>query len=88
MLKRMAPVTRITLNQDLARADVPLDVPRGDSDLLPIAVFLWLCSVVRVALTVLHHQSFDVEATLALTCVLTLPLLIQRARQVSGKSRS
>jgi len=88
MFKRMPPVTRITLKQEIARADVPLDVPRGDSDLLPIAIFLWLCSVVRVALTLLHHQRFDVEATLALTCVLTLPLFIQRARQASGKSRA
>ena len=47
----MAPVTPITRYRAVARHDIPLDVPKGDSDLLPIAVFLWLCSALRVALT-------------------------------------
>jgi len=83
----MAPVIRITRYRAVARRDLPLEVPRGDSDLLPIALFLWVCSAVRVALTLTHHQTFDVEATLALLCVLALPLYILFARHGRDTSR-
>ena len=77
----MAPVTRITRYRAVARRDIPLHVAKGDADLLPIAVFLWLCSAVRVALTLAHGQAFDVEATLALLCVLALPVYALRTRR-------
>jgi len=76
----MEPVTRITRRRVLARHDVPLDLPKGDSDLLPIAVFLWICGAARVAVTLLHGQSFDGEASLALLYVIALPLHVLRAR--------
>jgi hypothetical protein len=83
----MAPVIQISRYRAIARRDLPLELPRGDSDLLPIAVFLWLCSAVRVALTLVHQQTFDVEATLALLCVLALPLYILRARHGRDTAR-
>jgi hypothetical protein len=83
----MAPVIPITRYRAVARHDIALDVPEGDSDLLPIAVFLWLCSAVRVALTLVHRQPFDVEATLALLCVLALPLYALRARHARDTAR-
>ncbi|MEI9949857.1 MAG: hypothetical protein WDO74_12970 [Pseudomonadota bacterium] len=83
----MAPVIQISRYRAVARRDIPLDVPQGDSDLLPIALFLWLCSALRVALTVAHRQAFDVEATLALLCVLALPLYMLRARHARDTTR-
>ncbi len=83
----MAPVIQITRYRAVARRNLPLELPKGDSDLFPIAVFLWLCSVVRVALTLAHHEVFDVEATLALVCVLGLPVYILRARHARDTGR-
>jgi len=83
----MAPLIPITRYRAVARHDIPLHVPEGDSDLLPIAVFLWLCSAVRVALTLVHRQPFDVEATLALSCVLALPMYVLRTRHVRDTKR-
>ena len=83
----MAPVIQITRYRAVARRDVPLHVPKGDSDLLPIAAFLWICSAVRVALTLVHGQAFDVEATLALLCVLALPVYLLRTRHGRDTAR-
>lgn len=83
----MAPVIQITRYRAIARRDIPLELAEGDSDLLPIAVFLWICSVARVALTLVHRQTFDVEATLALMCVLALPLYILRSRKARDTAR-
>jgi Flp pilus assembly protein TadB len=83
----MAAVTPISRSRAVARHDIPLHVPEGDSDLLPIAVFLWLCSALRVALTLVHRQPFDVEAPLALLCVLALPLYVLRARHARDTTR-
>jgi len=83
----MGPVIQITRYRAVARRDVPLHVPKGDSDLLPIAVFLWICSAVRVALTFAHGQAFDVEATLALLCVLALPVYLLRTRNGHDTAR-
>jgi hypothetical protein len=47
--------------------------PRGDRDLAPVAVLLWIASVARVALGVAELQNFDAEASLALGCALFLP---------------
>jgi len=83
----MATVIPIKRYRAIARRDVSLDLPEGDSDLLPIAVFLWICSAVRVALTFAHRQTFDVEATLAVLCVLAVPIYILRARHARGTVR-
>jgi hypothetical protein len=80
MLLFMATVIPIKRYRAVAPSDVSLDLPKGDSDLLPIAVLLWTCSAVRVALTAAHRQAFDVEATLAVLFVLALPIYILRAR--------
>jgi Flp pilus assembly protein TadB len=82
----MAPVIQITRYRAIARRDIPLDVSKGDSDLFPIALFLWICSAARVALTLVHRQTFDVEATLALLCVLGFPLYVLRARYARDTS--
>lgn len=83
----MAPVIPITRYRAVARRDIPLDVPKGDSDLFPIAVFLWVCSVVRVALTLAHREAFDVEATLALLFALGLPAYMLRTRYARDTKR-
>lgn len=80
----MAPVIPLARYRAVARRDIPLQLPKGDSDLLPIAVFLWSCSVVRVVVALLHRQVFDVEATLALLCALGLPWYVLRARRHLG----
>ncbi|HYP75337.1 MAG TPA: hypothetical protein VER12_05275 [Polyangiaceae bacterium] len=76
----MALVIPITRYRSVSHRDLPLGLPKGDSDLLPISVFLWLCSVLRVALTWVHGRVFGVEASLALLFVLALPLYLLRAR--------
>jgi len=83
----MAPVSPITCYRAVARRDIPLEHPQGDSDLLPIAVFLWICSALRLALTLAHHDAFDVEATLAALWVLALPLYVLRARHARDTAR-
>ncbi|HET7541264.1 MAG TPA: hypothetical protein VFK05_15405 [Polyangiaceae bacterium] len=83
----MAPVIPITRYRAIARRDLPLDVPQGDSDLAPVAVFLWVCSVVRVAFTLAHRQVFDIEATLALLCVIALPVYVLRTRHARDTPR-
>ena len=83
----MAPVIRIARYRPVVRRDIPLDVPKGDSDLFPIAVFLWLCSALRVALALVHRQAFDVEATLALLFTLGLPVYVLRARYARDTGR-
>ncbi len=83
----MAPVIQLARYRNVMRRDLPLEIPAGDSDLRPVAVLLWIGSVVRVALTLVHRQEFGVEATLALSCVLLLPGVILRARHVRDTAR-
>jgi hypothetical protein len=45
----------------------------NDRDLFPVAVALWLASVVRVVLGISEGEVFRTEATLALACVLLIP---------------
>jgi hypothetical protein len=87
MLASMASVIQLSRYRSVARQDLPLDIAAGDSDLRPIAWFLWIGSVARVALALWHHETFDIEATLALFCVLGLPLLFQRPRHVRDTAR-
>ncbi|HEX3775821.1 MAG TPA: hypothetical protein VHV51_15220 [Polyangiaceae bacterium] len=83
----MASVIPIARYRSVARRDLPLDIPAGDSDLRPVAIVLWIGSVIRVALTLIHKQEFGVEATLALLCVLLLPALVLRARHPRDTAR-
>jgi hypothetical protein len=50
-----------------------------DSDLLVVGALLWIASVARVVLELVHGRQFGGEATLALLCVIALPWLL-RAR--------
>jgi len=55
--------------------------------LRPVAVLLWIGSVARVALTLIHRQEFGVEATLALLCVMLLPGVILRSGHARDTAR-
>lgn len=83
----MASVIHLARYRSVAQRDLPLEVPAGDSDLRPVAVLLWIGSVVRVALSLIHRQEFGVEATLALLCVLLLPGVILRSRHSRDTAR-
>ncbi len=49
--------------------------PRGDRDLLPIAIVLWIVCAVRVTIALLHAEVFGPDATLATAFVIGLPWL-------------
>jgi len=83
----MAHVIQITRYRALARRDLPLDAPKGDSDLFPIAAFLWVCSAARVVSSLVHRQTFDIEATLALLCVLGFPAYVFCTRHARDIAR-
>jgi hypothetical protein len=70
------------------------DHEKIDSDIAPALLIVWIVSLLRVAFGVLRHEAFGAEATLALLCVLLIPLLIipswlypGTGRHVSGRSR-
>ena len=83
----MSNVIQLSRFRGVSRRDLPLDIPEGDSDLRPVAIMLWLGSVIRTALTLIHREEFGVEATLALICAVFLPLLILRARHTCDTPR-
>jgi len=82
----MASVIRISQFRSVARRDLPLTVA-GDSDLVPVAVVLWLASLARVILAVLHGEVFGAEATFALLCTMLLPWFVLKARHRGDTSR-
>jgi hypothetical protein len=62
------------LRSDRAALGGPLAAtPKGDFDLLPVAIILWVGSVARVAAGALEDEVFQGEATLALLSVLLIP---------------
>jgi len=83
----MASVIQLARYRSVARRDIPLNIPAGDSDLRPIAVLLWVGSLIRVALALSHHEAFGAESTLALGCLLVLPLLVWRSRHARDTAR-
>jgi len=83
----MSPVIQLTRYRAIGRRDIPLDFPKGDSDLLPVALLLWLCSAARVALTFAHRETFDFEATTALLFLVALPLFFLRSRHSRDTAR-
>jgi hypothetical protein len=83
----MASVIQLARYRSVAHRDIPLDIPAGDSDLRLIALMLWVGSVIRVVLTILHHATFGSEATLALFCALLLPAFILRARHAHDTAK-
>jgi hypothetical protein len=76
----MANVVHLSRYRGVSRRDLPLNIPAGDSDLRAVAVLLWAGSVIRTVLTLVHHEPFGVEATLAFACTVLLPLWILRMR--------
>ena len=83
----MASVVRISQYRAVVRRDLPLSIAAGDSDLVPVAVVLWLATVARVFLAVLHHEVFGAEATFALFCAVLLPWFVLKARNRRATSR-
>ena len=79
----MPSVIQLTRYRAVTHRDLPMTVPHGDSDLRAIGALLWVGSAVRTLLALIHHQAFGIEATLALLCVLGIPLLHLRARHAS-----
>jgi hypothetical protein len=53
----------------------PLEI-EGDRDLIPVAAILWVGSVARVIAGLAENETFHVEATLALFCVIAVPCWI------------
>jgi hypothetical protein len=76
----MANVIQLSRFRGVSRRDLPLDIPAGDSDLRAVAIMLWVGSIIRTVLSLIHHEAFGVEATLALCCAVLLPFFIVRAR--------
>ena len=76
----MASVIQLARHRSVSRRDLPLELSAGDSDLRPIALLLWIGSAIRVVFAFAHHETFDVEATLALLCLIGLPLLMTQRR--------
>jgi hypothetical protein len=83
----MASVIQLARYRSVARRDIPLNIPIGDSDLRPIAVVLWVASVIRVALALFHNEAFGAESTLALACLVMLPVLVLRSRHARDTAR-
>ena len=83
----MANVIQLSRFRSVSRRDLSLDIPAGDSDLRAVAVMLWIGSVIRSALTLIHHEAFGVEASLALVCALLLPFFVVRARHARDTAR-
>jgi hypothetical protein len=83
----MANVIQLSRFRGVSRRDLPLNIPAGDSDLRAVAIMLWVGSIVRTVLSLIHHEAFGVEATLALCCAIFLPLFILRARHAHDTAK-
>jgi hypothetical protein len=83
----MANVIRLSHYRGVSRRDLRLDIPAGDSDLRAVAVLLWIGSVIRTALSLLHREQFGVEASLALVCACSLPFFLLKARHARDTAR-
>lgn len=83
----MASVVRLSHYRSVARRDLPLSIGVGDSDLIPVAVVLWLATVARVVLAALHHEVFGAEASFALLCTVLLPWFVVKARNRRATAR-
>lgn len=83
----MSSVVRLSHYRSVARRDLPLSIGVGDSDLVPVAVVLWLATIARVVLAVLHHEVFGAEATFALFCAVLLPWFVLKTRNQHATAR-
>lgn len=60
---------------------------QGDRDLLPMWVLLWVAAALRVAVAMLHHETFRAEATLALIVAALVPWLVLSSAKAHRASR-
>ena len=82
----MASVIELSQYRRLKRVKsgkpVPLELPAAepfgrDADLVPVAIVLWLASVVRVTLGIVQAETFGPEASLALACCIGIPFWLR-----------
>lgn len=59
--------------------DPPDPVACPDTELLPVFVIVWLCSLVRVGFGLETGEIFGTELTLAALLILALPLFVRDA---------
>ena len=76
----MAQLIHLARHRTVESDHVVLAVARGDSDLRGVAGLLWFGSVARVALEITRGGVFGVEASLALTCAIVLPIWYFQSR--------
>ena len=50
--------------------------PKIDRDILPVFVALWVASAIRLAIALMHHETFGTELTLAFITVVLVPVLL------------
>jgi len=90
----MGKLIRLPAHRFLAARTSANDAPpvesAGDFDLLPMAGLLWIASVARVVSAAASDETFYAEATLALACVIVLPLwfLWSRVRGSAQRGKS
>jgi hypothetical protein len=65
--------TLIQLSRRRPTPEEPPSSVRGDSDLVPIAIVLWVGSVLRVVAGAVEGEVMGTEATAALLCVVLIP---------------
>src|SRR6186997_892461 len=63
----------IRLSRHRLELDEPPSSAHGDSDLVPLAIILWIGSVLRVVAGAVEGEVMRSEATLALLCVVLIP---------------
>src|SRR5215211_4301052 len=63
----------IRLRRHRQELEEPPSSVRGDSDLVPLAIILWIVSVLRVVVGAVEGEVVRSEATLALLCVVLIP---------------
>ena len=63
-------------------------VDDGDREITAVGFFLWLASVVRVALPLLRHERIEGEAAVAVLAAVALPLLAIALRTHKKRARA
>jgi hypothetical protein len=62
-----------------ANADAEKAVGCPDGELMPIFCVFWVASIARVALGVVHHETFGAQGSVAFLAVLAIPYLLRDA---------
>jgi hypothetical protein len=69
----------IQLSRRRPTLEEPPSSVHGDSDLVPIAIILWVGSVLRVVAGAVEGEVMGTEASLALLCVVLIPCWLLRS---------